>query len=91
MRGDELASGLDLAKVLDLGPDRGGPDIWKRIDEKNRLLGPAWLDHVGHKRPDTPKGVPFAEAQKKAAALDADIRRLCAPSEINITIGPIGK
>ena len=89
--GDDLAKGVDLAKILDLGPDRDGPDIWKRIDEKNRLLGLAWLTHVGHKRPDTPKGMPLEEAQKKAAVLDAEIRKLCTPAEISIGIGPIGK
>jgi lysophospholipase L1-like esterase len=91
IKGDELARGIDAADLLK-APDGSNPsEIWKRIDEKNRILGPAWLDHVGHKRPDTPKGMPFADATKKAAALDAEIRKLCAPTEITINVGPFGK
>jgi lysophospholipase L1-like esterase len=91
MRGDEIAKGIDLAELLKITPDPKTPEIWKLIDEKNRVLGPAWLTHVGHKRPDTPKGMPFEEASRKAAALDADIRKLCAPTEISIGVGPFGK
>jgi lysophospholipase L1-like esterase len=91
MGGDEIAKGIDLADLLKVRPDPKAPEIWKLIDEKNRILGPAWLTHVGHKRPDTPKGLAFEEASRKAAALDADIRKLCAPAEISIGVGPFGK
>jgi lysophospholipase L1-like esterase len=91
IRGDELAKGIDLAKLLNLGADENGPEIWKRIDEKNRVLGFAWLTHVGHNRPDTPKGMALADAQKRAATLDAEIRKLCTPMEISLQIGPFGK
>jgi lysophospholipase L1-like esterase len=91
MRGDEIAKGIDLADLLRITPDPKVAEIWKLIDQKNRILGPAWLTHVGHKRPDTPKGLPFEEASRKAATLDVDIRKLCAPTEINIGIGPFGK
>ena len=88
---DELAKGLNLAGLLNLSTDKTTADVWKRIDEKNRILGLAWLTHVGHKRPDTPKGLPLDEAKKKAAALDEEIRKLCKPAEITLGIGPIGK
>lgn len=56
-------------------------EFWKLLKERERLLGLAWLTHVGHKRPDTPKGIPLAEAQKKAAALEQQIRELAAAAK----------
>jgi lysophospholipase L1-like esterase len=88
---DKLSAGIDLAELLKLGPLDKSKEAWKLIEEKNRILGPTWLTHVGHKRPDTPKGLPFAEAQKKAALLDQQIRKLCAPTEVSMGVGPFGK
>lgn len=88
---DKLSKGIDLAELLKLSPNPNTADAWKLIDEKNRILGPAWLTHVGHKRPDTPKGMPFAEASKKAADLDENIRTLCRPTEYSLFVGPFGK
>jgi hypothetical protein len=88
---DVLAKGIDLAELLKLSADKTTADVLKKVQEKNRVLGLAWLTHVGHKRPDTPKGIPLEEAKKKAAALDDEIRKLCKPVEINLSIGPVGK
>ena len=85
---DKLAAGIDLAEALKLSQDSKSADAFKRIEEKHRVLDLAWLTHVGHKRPDTPKGIALAEAQKKAAALDADVRLLCAPIETSMGVGP---
>ena len=78
-------------KPVKLSTGETTAEIWKLIDEKNRVLGPAWLTHVGHKRPDTPKGAPFEEASRKVAALDQEIRKLCSPAEYRLGIGPVGK
>lgn len=91
IRGDEIANGIDHTELLKLLPDKKANDAWKLIDEKNRIMGPSWLTHVGHKRPDTPKGMPIEEAEKKAAALDQEIRKLCKPTGIDFGIGPLGK
>ena len=88
---EKLSAGLDLGEVLQVVPDPKGGELFKLIDEKNRVLGPAWLSHVGHKRPDTPKGLPIEEARKKAAALDEQVRRLCKPEEYTLGVGPSGK
>jgi lysophospholipase L1-like esterase len=90
-RADEISKGLDMAEALKAVPDPKAGEIWKLIDEKNRILGLAWLTHVGHKRPDTPKGLPIEEAKKKAAALDEAIRKLCEPTEVRMSVGPLGK
>jgi lysophospholipase L1-like esterase len=88
---DKLAKGVDFAKALKIEPDGKSSDAWKLIAEKNRILGLAWLTHVGHKRPDTPKGMPLGEARKKTAVLDEEIRKLCAPTEVSIAVGPFTK
>jgi lysophospholipase L1-like esterase len=91
IRADEITRGIDLANLLELSADAKTAEVWKLIAEKNRLLCLAWLSHVGHKRPDTPKGMALEEARKKAAALDVEIRKLCQPAEITMGIGPFGK
>lgn len=91
LHADDLAKGIDLADLLQVGTDKTGAELWKLIDEKNRILGAAWLTHVGHKRPDTPKGLPLEEAQKKAAALDEAARKLCKPTDFTLSVGPFGK
>ena len=57
------------------------PALLKLIEERQRLLGLAWLTDVGHKRPDTPKGIPLDEALTKAARLDKQIRETIAKSK----------
>ncbi|MCB1208546.1 MAG: prolyl oligopeptidase family serine peptidase [Verrucomicrobiales bacterium] len=53
-----------------------GAAILKLIQEKQRLLKDAWLSETGHKRPGMKQGLPLAEAQAKAAKLDAEARTL---------------
>lgn len=88
---DLIGKGLDLADVLKLNTADNTAKVWKAIAEKNRIMGLAWLTHVGHKRPDTPKGIDLEEAKKKAKAFDAEIRDLCKPAEIRLNVGPLGK
>jgi lysophospholipase L1-like esterase len=88
---DVLAKGIDLADLLKLSTDKTTTDVLKRIQEKNRILGLAWLTHVGHKRPDTPKGMALDEAKKKTQTIDEEVRKLCKPTEVSLTVGPFGK
>jgi hypothetical protein len=46
---------------------------------------------VGHKRPDTPKGIPLADAQKQAAELEMNIRKLAEPTKIMLRLVPVLK
>ncbi len=41
--------------------------------KKQAVLHSAWLSHVGHKRPGMSAGLPLAEAQARAAKLDASL------------------
>ncbi|HEY8506221.1 MAG TPA: SGNH/GDSL hydrolase family protein [Gemmataceae bacterium] len=69
------APDADAALTL---PERQ-PKLWELAAERQRLLGRAWLDHVGHTRPQTPKGLPLAEAKERAAGLERQIRELVTP------------
>jgi lysophospholipase L1-like esterase/pimeloyl-ACP methyl ester carboxylesterase len=64
-------------------PDHAnGAAILAVIKQKQAILRPAWLSHVGHKRPGNKPGLPMAEANAKAAELDAEARRLASAKEI---------
>jgi lysophospholipase L1-like esterase len=88
---DEWKSGVDLGRWPDLTANRRAAEVWKLLEEKTRVLGLAWLTDVGHKRPDTPKGIALAEAQMKAADLDAKARELAGPIEMKLRIVPEAK
>lgn len=56
-------------------------ELLKLIEDRQRLLGLAWLTDVGHQRPDTPKGIPLVEAKAKAESLEKKIRAMIADSK----------
>lgn len=62
--------------TLQYGKAPANAAFWKLVKERERILGLAWLTHVGHKRPDTPKGLQMEEAKKKANELEGKIRAL---------------
>ncbi len=53
-----------------------GAAILAAVKRKQALLRPAWLSHVGHKRPGNAPGLPLPEAEAQAAVFDAEARRL---------------
>jgi len=53
-----------------------GARILKLVQQKQRVLKDAWLNDTGHLRPGMNTGLPLAEAQAKAAALETQIRSL---------------
>ncbi len=55
-----------------LGPDQPRTDA---IRKRGRILADAWLTETGHKRPGMAKGLPLAEAQAKADAIEKEIRQ----------------
>ncbi|WP_020469070.1 SGNH/GDSL hydrolase family protein [Zavarzinella formosa] len=56
--------------------------LWKLIEQRQQMLGLAWLTDVGHKRPDTPKGIPLEEATKKAVELEKEIRAMVKQASV---------
>ena len=80
---------MDLLALKDLSTNRHSAELWKLVDERQHELGLAWLTDVGHKRPDTPKGIPLDEARKKADELDKQIRKLAEPQRISLRLARI--
>jgi lysophospholipase L1-like esterase len=85
----QLADGVDLLAYKELSTNRRAAELAKRIEQRQELLGKAWLSDVGHKRPDTPKGLPLEEARQQAAALEAEIRKLAQPVQISLRLVPV--
>jgi lysophospholipase L1-like esterase len=88
---DELAAGLDLTRYKELSTNIRAAELGKLVAEREQMLALAWLTDVGYKRPDTPKGVPLADAMKQAAMLEAKIRKLAEPSKVILRLVPVGK
>ena len=59
----------DLQQLI--GQHPRGVDLLQIIHQKQALLRDAWLTETGHQRPGLNKGLPLAEAQARAAKLDA--------------------
>jgi len=87
---DRLAEGLDLLAFPELSTVRRAGALRELVERRERLLGPAWLSDVGHRRPDTPAGMPLDEARRQAAGLSAEIRKVAAPAPISLRLEPIG-
>jgi hypothetical protein len=49
------------------------------VRKRGRLLSDAWLTETGHLRPGMATGLPIAEAQAKADALESEIRATPVP------------
>jgi lysophospholipase L1-like esterase len=62
----------DLLAQLTTNPDSA---LLKLVRERRKLLMNAWLTATGHTRPGVPAGLPLAEAEAKAAALEEKMRR----------------
>ena len=86
--GAQLAAGVDLLRYPELSTNRRSAELGKLVIERERLLSPAWLSDVGHNRPNTPAGLPLAEAQAKAAPLTAQIRKLAEPVSMTLCLIP---
>ena len=82
----ELADGVDLTALPELTTNRRAAEVGKLVARRERLLALAWLTEVGHKRPDTPKGRPLAEARDQAAELEKRIRALAVPPELALRL-----
>ncbi len=62
-----------------LAENVNGDALLKLIQQRQRMMKDTWLTTTGHRRPGMNKGLPFKEAQVKAAELDQQIRALKLP------------
>ena len=88
---EELAAAVDLTRFAGLSTNERAAEVGKLTAERDAMLGLAWLTDVGHKRPDTPKGISLADAQKQAAELETKIRKLAEPQKITLRLVPAEK
>lgn len=63
-----------LLPLWKLGAEPPKPEVLALVEKKQRMLKDAWISEIGHKRPGVKAGLPLAEAQAKADALDAEAR-----------------
>lgn len=82
----ELEQGVDLLRFPELSTNQNAAALLKAVQERERLLSPAWLTSVGHSRPDTPKGLPLDEAQRRAEPLTRKIRALARPVALDLRL-----
>jgi lysophospholipase L1-like esterase len=61
-----------------IAADPKGAELRKLVHQHVHLLGDAWLNDVGHKRPGMAPGLPLPEAEAKAAGVEAKIRTTIA-------------
>ena len=52
------------------------PAVLKLVQQRQRLLKDAWLNHVGHLRPGMGKGKPLPDAEREANEITAQLRAL---------------
>jgi lysophospholipase L1-like esterase len=73
----EVEGAVDAEQFLAARPH--GADVLALVRRKQRLLKDAWLTATGHNRPGMKQGLPLDEAERQAAALDAEIGKRLAP------------
>jgi lysophospholipase L1-like esterase len=88
---DDIKLGLDMTRFRELSINQRAALLWKLVQQRQQLLGQAWLTDVGHNRPDTPKGMALAEAQRQAAKLEEQIRALAQPQGIRLRLVGLGE
>jgi lysophospholipase L1-like esterase len=86
---EEWTAGVDLARWPELSVNKRTAELWDQVQKKQRILGLAWLTDVGHKRPDTRKGIPLAKAKEYGAEIDKDVGELIKPVELRLRIAAV--
>ncbi len=85
---EELARGVNLARVPGLSTNRRAAEVFPLVAERAGLLGPAWLQAVGHGDPKMPEAPSLDQAKARAAPIEAKIRELARPIPIGLRLVP---
>jgi lysophospholipase L1-like esterase len=85
----ELAAGIDASRFPKLSIHARALEVLRRVQRRERLLAAAWLTAVGHKRPDTPVGLPLDQAETQAAVIETELRALASPAELRLRVLPV--
>lgn len=78
--GDSAAAGANSAAQM-LAFQKAPDKFYALIAQRSQVLRDAYVAKAGHKRPGVAKGLPLAEADRKAEELTAEIRRLLATAK----------
>jgi hypothetical protein len=88
-KAEEAQKGLDLLSASALPTNEHAVQVIKLIQQRQRLQTDAWLNETGHKRPGMAKGLPVAEADQKAAELNAQIQKLVQPVVLKFRVARV--
>jgi len=76
----------EIGRMNSVGPmladNPHGDELLSLISQQEHILRDAWLTEADHLQPGHKVGLPLPEAEKQAAALDAQIRVLAATSKV---------
>ncbi len=87
---DEVRAGVSLTDFPALSINRDASFALPTAMQRQKLLGGAWREHVGHTRPQTDRNFPSLEqALVTANQFDATIQPLLALRPITVTLEPI--
>ena len=78
LKPDKLAAFQELL-ASEWATSAAGKDYATKVRKRGRLLLDAWLAEIGHLRPGMAKGLPLAEAQAQAAAIEKQLRDTPVP------------
>lgn len=82
----ELAEGIDLNRAPEFSLRERSLEVLRLVEQRERLLSPAWLSAVGHGRPGTPPGLPLEQALERAAEMAIAMRERARPVRVNLRV-----
>ena len=65
-----------LKRLTHINTSNPPSTLWVKIQKRHRLLTVAWIEHVGHMKPNKAKTPTLKEAQKQADIMEVEIRRI---------------
>jgi lysophospholipase L1-like esterase len=82
--GEGAGPAVNLLPFEKLTANVRAAEVLRAVQERWRVLGPAWLKEVGHKRADLMKLPPFAESSAQGKALLERARAAAQPVEMRL-------
>ena len=74
-----------IASACDVTWYGNAPDVFRLLDQRTKVLHNAYLDEVGHTRPQTAKGLPILEALAEATSLEKKLESFLTVAQKKLT------
>ena len=74
-----------IASACDVTWYGNAPDVFRLLDQRTKVLHDAYLDEVGHTRPQTGRGLPILEALAEATSLEEELGSLLTAAQKKLT------